>query len=110
MTGADSGNAIFIPSIDKRPRMVMREVPPSIAVGAIVLAHGAPGPFTQVRTPAFPVFSAALRFLQPDFFLGHSVQRSSIIMHLQDKSNLSRGSQFQLNRINMLWMRKARIR
>jgi hypothetical protein len=46
--------------------MVMGEVAPGVvAVGAVVLAHGAPLALAQVRTPQVPVAGLAQPVLQP---------------------------------------------
>jgi len=42
ITIGDAGDAVFAPAIRFRARFVVREVAPRVAVGAVVLAHGAP--------------------------------------------------------------------
>src|SRR5215213_5978408 len=59
---ADPGDPIFTPAISPAPRMVMREIFPRRAVRTVVLAHRAPLPFGDIRSPAPPMFVA--RFLQ----------------------------------------------
>src|SRR5215831_1522039 len=49
---------------------------PRIAVGAVVLAHGAPLPFREIGTPALPVRLSFPVFLQSEFFFGHDVSPS----------------------------------
>src|SRR5262249_53509082 len=65
------GDAILIPAISARARVIVREVIPGRAVGAIVLPDRSPCPFAQVGAPALPVSAPVPRLLQPDLFLGH---------------------------------------
>ena len=51
---ADATEAVLAPAVRARTRVVVREGGPRVAVGAVVLAHGAPGPFAHVRPPAPP--------------------------------------------------------
>ena len=51
---ADAGEAVLVPAVDPRARVVVREVVPGGAVRAVVLAHGAPGPFAQSTAPTAP--------------------------------------------------------
>src|SRR5690606_17998344 len=46
--------AVLPPAVGAAPGMVVREVVPRRAAGAVVLAHGAPLPFREVGTPAPP--------------------------------------------------------
>ena len=55
MAIADAGEAVFVPAVGARPRVVVREVVPGRAVRAVVLAHRAPGALAQIRPPALPV-------------------------------------------------------
>src|SRR5579859_6939383 len=71
MPVANSSQAIFPPSVGPGPRMIVRKVLPRCAVAAVILAHGAPLSFTQVRSPAFPVDVALAGFFQAYFFLSH---------------------------------------
>jgi hypothetical protein len=52
---ADAGNAVLVPPIGPRTGVIVREVLPGPAVLAVVLAHGAPGPFAQIGPPSLPV-------------------------------------------------------
>ena len=45
---------LLVPAVRPRPRVVVRERRPGIAVGAVVLAHRAPGALREVRSPAIP--------------------------------------------------------
>ena len=59
---ADAGDAVLAPAVGTRPGVIVRQVFPRIAVGAVVLAHGAPLPFAQVRPPVLPGFAANALF------------------------------------------------
>ena len=50
----DAAQPVFAPTIGARSRLVVTEVVPGVAVGAVVLAHRAPLPLAQVRAPALP--------------------------------------------------------
>jgi len=52
---ADAGDAILGPAISARAGMIVGEVIPGRAVGAVILARIAPGSFREVRAPASPV-------------------------------------------------------
>ena len=47
-------HAVLVPAVGAGPRVVVREVGPGVAVGAVVLADRAPGALAQVRTPQVP--------------------------------------------------------
>ena len=51
--------------------MVVREEVPGVAVLAVVLAHGAPLSFTEVRPPLFPGGLLLAGLVQSDMFSGH---------------------------------------
>src|SRR5579859_1011798 len=71
MPVANSSQTIFAPSVGSGPRVVVGKVLPRSAIGAVILAHGSPLPFTQVRSPAFPVNVALAGFFQSNFLLSH---------------------------------------
>src|SRR5262249_42075920 len=50
----DAGEAVLTPAVGSRARLVVREIRPRVAGGAVVLAHGPPLPLAQVRTPLPP--------------------------------------------------------
>src|SRR6185437_7741415 len=50
----DAGNAILAPAIGARPRLVVGEIIPGIAVGAVILAHRAPLALGEVGSPFAP--------------------------------------------------------
>src|SRR5262245_58711420 len=55
MPVADTRYAIFVPAVGARASVIMREVIPRVAIGAIVFAHRAPGALGQKRAPTVPV-------------------------------------------------------
>ena len=55
---ADAGKAILIPAICPAASVVVGKVGPRIAIRAIVLTHGTPGPLAEVGTPMLPVGAA----------------------------------------------------
>ena len=72
----NTGDAVFAPSVGARPGMIVREEAPGVAVLAVVLAHGAPLPFTQIRTPFLPrrlhlAALLAIARVQPSFLTFH---------------------------------------
>src|SRR5262249_12787861 len=50
----DPAEAVLSPAVGPRPRLVVAEVIPGVAVLAVVLAHRAPLPLAQVRPPLLP--------------------------------------------------------
>src|SRR6516164_8213537 len=68
MAIADSCQAVLVPPIGPRPGMVMGKVIPRGPSWAVVFAHGAPGAFAEVRTPALPMLCSLTRFLEADSF------------------------------------------
>src|SRR5918992_2049709 len=52
---ADAGQAILVPTVGPRAGVIVREVAPGVAAGAVVLAHRAPRALRQERPPAVPV-------------------------------------------------------
>src|SRR5690349_14430936 len=67
----DAGDAVLVPAIRARSRMVVGQVVPRGSVLAVILANGAPGALAQVRPPPLPVLLAIARLGQPDLFGGH---------------------------------------
>src|SRR6185312_13794636 len=51
---ADAAQPVLTPSVRARARVIVRKRGPRVAVGAVVLADGAPGALAQVRAPAAP--------------------------------------------------------
>ena len=67
---ADPCDAVLTPAIRARPRLLMGEVVPRIAVLAVVLAHRPPLPLREVGTPRLPGDTAGPRFLEPLVLFG----------------------------------------
>ena len=55
MAVADARDAVFIPAIRPRPRMIVRQILPCRSARAVIFAHGPPGALTEVGPPAAPV-------------------------------------------------------
>src|SRR5580658_601895 len=68
---ADSGEAIFIPAVGSRAGVIVGEIFPGVAVGAVVFADSAPGALAEVGSPALPVAFAVAFFGEPDLLVGH---------------------------------------
>src|SRR5262245_44705676 len=60
--------AVFSPLVYPRPRLVMCEIVPGVAVVAVVLAHSPPLSFAEIRPPLLPLCLACSRLLQTDRF------------------------------------------
>lgn len=58
---ADTGQAVFVPTVGPRAGVVVGEILPGASTGAVVLAHGAPGPLGQVGAPALPGCAVGLQ-------------------------------------------------
>ena len=56
----DSTNAIFIPAVCARPRMVVREISLRFAGCPVILAHGTPCALAEVWSPKVPALAEAL--------------------------------------------------
>ena len=67
----NAGDAVFAPAVGARAGMVVREEVPGVAVLAVVLAHGAPLSFTEVRPPLLPGGLQLASLVQSDLFCGH---------------------------------------
>ena len=52
---AEAGESVLVPAIDAAAGLVVGEMVPGIAAGAIVFADGAPGPLGEVGAPVLPV-------------------------------------------------------
>src|SRR5207244_4150441 len=62
---AESGQAVLTPPVRLRPGMIVRQVIPRVAVGAVVLADRAPLPLADVRPPPVPLPGLQQPVLQP---------------------------------------------
>ena len=62
---AEPGQPILPPAVGPGPRVIMRQVIPRLAVRAVVLAHRAPLPLADIRSPLVPLARLAQPVLQP---------------------------------------------
>src|SRR5262249_5481126 len=62
---AKARQAVLAPAVSTRARLIVREVIPGGAMGAVVLAHGPPLALAQVRSPELPALLAACVFGEP---------------------------------------------
>jgi hypothetical protein len=93
-TVADSGQPVFAPAIRLAPRHVVREEVPRGAIGAVVLADGAPGSLAEIRSPAMPLPTCS-RFGKAVvlFGLGHATswparcRRIAVLSRYQDPAD-----------------------
>src|SRR5581483_2007197 len=53
---SDAKQAILTPAISAAAGVIVRKVVPTITVGRVILAHGAPLTFGKIRPPSLPVF------------------------------------------------------
>jgi hypothetical protein len=67
----EAGQAVFAPSICARPRLIVGEEVPGVAVFAVILAHGPPLPFAQIRSPLLPLNLLFSRFIKALLFGDH---------------------------------------
>src|SRR5437660_264134 len=54
----DAEQAILAPAVGPAAGLLVREVIPRVAVGRVILAHGAPLALGEIRSPALPVLAA----------------------------------------------------
>src|SRR5690349_976444 len=62
---AEPGEPILAPAVGARTGVVVRQVTPGIPIGAVVLPHGAPLPFAEIRPPQVPVTGLPQAQIQP---------------------------------------------
>ena len=67
---AQAEQTILAPAVGAAAGVVVREILPARPVRRVILAHGAPLPFGEIRPPALPVFSARAIFREPNGFGG----------------------------------------
>src|SRR5205814_7499594 len=65
---ADPSQSVLTPVVSARARVVVGEVIPGAAVGAVVLADGAPLALAQIRPPLLPGRAVLIRRLEPRRF------------------------------------------
>ena len=71
---ADAGDPVLAPAVRARARLVVREVVPRVAAGAVVLTDGAPLTLGQVRPPRLPRPRTGPCLLQPGVLDGLSLR------------------------------------
>src|SRR4029077_7748439 len=62
---AEPGQAVLPPPVSPRPRVIVRQVTPRVAVGAVVLPDRAPLALADVRPPPVPIPRLQQAVLQP---------------------------------------------
>src|SRR5208283_3626534 len=67
----DAGQAVLAPAIGAGAGLVVTEVIPGVAALAVVLTHGPPLAFAEVRPPLFPGGLLFSRLFQTGVFCGH---------------------------------------
>jgi hypothetical protein len=65
---ADAGQAVLVPPVRPRARVVVRQVVPRLAPVAVVLADGSPGTLRQVGSPAPPSLLSSGGRVQAELF------------------------------------------
>src|SRR5215472_12929505 len=55
MDVAEPGQAVLAPPVGAGPRVIMRQVIPRVAIGAVVLPDRAPLPLADIRSPPVPL-------------------------------------------------------
>ena len=83
MAIAETGEAVFVPAVDARSCVIVRKVCPGVAVGAVILADGAPRALGEVRAPALPVLGAKARLLETTPLGGRArIERAIVVRHV----------------------------
>ena len=62
---ADPGDAVLAPAVGARAGLVVGEVLPGVAIGAVILAHGAPLALAEIGPPALPAHITARVLRKP---------------------------------------------
>src|SRR6516165_5247829 len=57
-------DAILTPAVSTAARLIVREVVPRVAVGAVILTHRSPLAFGEIRAPGLPAFALGKPRLQ----------------------------------------------
>src|SRR5580704_11359870 len=53
-SAAKAGEAVLVPAVGARARMFIGKILPCLAVGAVILSHGAPGTLADIGSDRFP--------------------------------------------------------
>ena len=67
----NAADAVLVPAIRAGARVIVRKIIPGVAVGAVILAHRAPGALGQIRPPEMPRFGVRLVFRETQLFGVH---------------------------------------
>jgi hypothetical protein len=70
---AEAAESVFVPAVGAAAGVVVGEIFPGLACGAIVFADGAPGAFAEVGSPVFPVGATGFGVGQALMFGSHRV-------------------------------------
>src|SRR5580698_9005068 len=98
MAVAKAGDAVFAPAVSAGTRVIVREIIPGVAVGAVVLANRAPLAFGKIRTPALPMDFAFAAGFEAFGFGAQAGWHSSSLLYLG-------GSEFQIAELGVsTWM------
>ena len=76
-------DSVFVPAVGFGASVIVRDIFPSGAVLAIVLAHGSPGALAEIRSPALPMRLAVSGFFESLMF-GGQVDSSRLVDSSQD--------------------------
>ena len=76
---AKAGQAVLAPSIRARAGVIVREIVPRLPVSAVILTHGTPLAFADIRSPQIPVTSLAQAVLEP----AEAVDALPLVAHAQ---------------------------
>jgi hypothetical protein len=69
----DAAEPVLTPAIGARAGLVVAEVVPGVAHVAVVLAHGAPLAFREIRAPLLPRLAGIAGSFETTSFFGHGV-------------------------------------
>jgi hypothetical protein len=68
---ADAADALFALPVGLGMRVIIGEVVPGCAIGAVIFPHRAPGTFAEIRAPALPMGGPLAGCFQSTFFAGY---------------------------------------
>jgi len=77
----DAGEAVFPRAVRLAPGEIVGEIIPGVAVGAVILADGAPGPLREVRAPPPPAGMVFRDFAETLVLAGQRGYGHDTILH-----------------------------
>ncbi len=78
----NTGKPVLAPVVGARPRVVVGEVVPRVAIGAVILAHGSPLPLAEVGAPPAPSHALLASRVETSLFLpGGAGGRARVVAH-----------------------------